>query len=417
MSIQPDDSKRRISQLRHLQAWETHRARLIGGWHPALRLWEAKHAVGLHLWQDFQCAREIRTRLWELRVSRPDSAAVNDAVLPAIKTLANAQHDFELVAGLYLGVKKALAAAYRDYVADTHPTWDAPSIDILTRAAASKETQIEWAEAYIAQVATSDEEKHTVERWEAYARELIAAAGGVTGDGERAGELPALPPGYGCLLPFGAAKRDERFEVQLQGFDRPPIEDDEAHTLWQFVSYTMEMQAAETLASVLWEVDGMEWDFYYDVARHCYDECRHSQMGEERVRELGHELHEFPQFTGNFAWRQLYDPMRRYCMLTYIIEQDSFALKHETYKNYVKIGDTNSAEAIRYDIIDETMHVRWGQKWVGELIKHQGEDKTLDEVIGECRQAVLDNSLAPAQRAAAEMGCQVSAPPRPPCTP
>ena len=401
MSNQPDDSKLRINQLRHLQAWETHTARMIGGWQPAIRLWEAKHLVGLHLWQDFQAAREIRTRLWELRVSRPDSSAVNEAVLPAIKLLANAQHDFELVAGLYLGVKRALAAAYREYVAKTHPTWDAPSIDILTRAAATKETQIEWAEAYLEQVATSKEEKRIVERWEAFAGEVISAAGGVTGGGERADELPVPPPGYGCLLPFGEAKRDDRFEVQLGGFERPPIEDEEAHKLWQFVNYTMEMQAAETLASVLWEVEGMEWDFYYDVARHCYDECRHSKMGEERVRELGHEIFEFPQFTGNYAWRQLYDPMRRYCMLTYIIEQDSFALKHETYKNYVRSGDAKSAEAIMYDIIDETMHVRWGQKWVGELIEHQGEGKALEEVIAECRQAVLDNSLSPAQRSSA----------------
>jgi uncharacterized ferritin-like protein (DUF455 family) len=185
----------------------------------------------------------------------------------------------------------------------------------------------------------------------------------------------------------------------MQGYDRPPTEDVEAHTLWQFVSYTMEMQAAETLATVLWEVEGMEWDFYYDVARHGYDECRHSKMGEERVRELGHEIHEFPQFIGNYAWRQLYDPMRRYGILTYIIEQDSFALKHETYKDYIRHEDAVSAEAIMYDIIDETMHVRWGQKWVPELMKFQGETKNLDEVIGECRQAVLDNSLAPAQRA------------------
>jgi hypothetical protein len=38
---------------------------------------------------------------------------------------------------------------------------------------------------------------------------------------------------------------------------------------------------------------------------------------------------------------------------------------------------------------------------VPELIKHQGESKDLDSVIAECRQAVLDNSLAPAQRSSA----------------
>lgn len=137
------DSKKRITRLKHLQAWETHTARLLGGWLPAIRLWEAKHEVGLHLWQDLETSREIRTRLWELRVNRPDSSAVTDAVLPAIRILARAQHDFELIAGIYLGVKQALATAYRAYLAETHTTWDAPSIDVLTRAASRKESQIE----------------------------------------------------------------------------------------------------------------------------------------------------------------------------------------------------------------------------------------------------------------------------------
>jgi len=396
------DSKSRIAKLRHLQAWETHAARLLGGWLPGIRLWEAKHEIGLHIWQDLQTARDLRTRLWELRVGRPDNGEVNDSVLPAIHLLARAQHDFEAVAGVYLGVKQALAQAYRAYLDDTHPTWDAPSVDIIRRAAATKESQVEWAEAYLARVAPDGKPRHLTNRWAGYASDLITAAGGVTGDNDSSPEPPPPPPGYGCLLPFGECKRDDRFQVQLHGYERPPMEDVEAHTLWQFVSYTMEMQAAETLATVLWEVEDMDWEFYFDIARHCYDECRHARMGEERVRELGHELHEFPQFIGNYAWRQLYDPMRRYGILTYIIEQDSFALKHETYKDYVRHGDSTSAEAVLYDIIDETMHVRWGQKWVPELMKFQNETKDLPTIIDECRQAVLENSLAPAQRSSAQ---------------
>jgi hypothetical protein len=399
--MNPPDSKQRITQLKHLQSWETHTARLLGGWLPGIQLWEAKHEIGLHLWQDLQSARDLRTRLWELRVNRPDSTAVTDSVLPAIKILASAQHDFEAIAGIYLGVKQALARAYRSYLEQTHATWDAPSIDIITRISAQKESQIEWAEAYLKQVAPTDSDQHLVQRWTSFTRELISSAGGVIGQ-KLPIKLSSPPPGYSSLLPFGEAKRDSRFKVQLHGFERPPINDEKAHTLWQFVSYTMEMQAAETLGSVLWEVEDMDWEFYYDIARHCYDECRHCKMGEERVRELGHKIHEFPQFVGNYAWRQLYDPMRRYTILTHIIEQDAFALKHETYKNYVQLNDHASAEAILYDIIDETMHVRWGTKWVPHLMAHQNEALPLNDIIDECRQAVLENSLAPAQRTSAK---------------
>ena len=395
-----DDSKQRIARLRHLQAWETQLARLLGGWLPGIRSWEAKHEAGLWLWKNLQSAKDLRTRLWELRVARPDSGGVEEAVIPAIHLIARAQHDHELLAGVH-AANEALAAAYESYLGETHPTWDAPSLDVVYRALGNKRTQLAWRKSWQAEWLTDSSARHEADRWAGYTREVITAAGGVTGDAEKAVELPPPPPGYRSLLPFGECRRDDRFTVSLHGMERPPTDDTAAHTLWQFVNYAQEMQAAETLASVLWEADGMDWDFYYDVARHCYDECRHSKMGEERVRELGHQLHDFPQFIGNYAWRQLYDPMRRYCMLTYIIEQDSFALKHETYKGYVKHGDSISAEAVLYDIIDETMHVRWGQRWVPELMKHQNESKDLDAVIAECRQAVLDNSLAPAQRASA----------------
>jgi len=104
----------------------------------------------------------------------------------------------------------------------------------------------------------------------------------------------------------------------------PKDVDRDAKVLFQFFNYTQEMQAAETLGSTLWEADGMEWEFSYEVARHCYDEVRHSALGEARLAQLGHHVSDFPNYTTNYAWRQFYDPLRRYCVLTHVIEADSF---------------------------------------------------------------------------------------------
>lgn len=390
------DSKKMIERLQVLQAAETWCARLLAGWLPGIANWEAKHEAGLQLWQNLQTARDLRGRLWELRVPRPDRFEQSNILETVIRRLASAQHDFEFIAGLHLGFKRALVRAYRDYEQHTHATWDAPSIPVVRAARVHAEAQIAWAEKFLQQEAREPEQQRLVARWREFAEELVNASGLF---GTTATPLPELPPAYACLLPIANARRDARFKTQLQGFERPSTTDVEAHTQWQFLNYTMEMQAAETLGSVLWETDGMEWEFYFDAGRHCYDECRHCRMGEERLNELGHRLHDFPQFIGNYAWRQLYDPMRRYGMLTWIIEQDAFALKHETYKDYVARGDARSAEAVLYDIIDETLHVRWGTKWLPELLKARGEAKTVDEVVAECRQAVIENSLAPAQRA------------------
>lgn len=396
MTSEPTSAKVLSARLKILQAAETWSARLLGGWMPGIANWEAKHQVGLHLWQDLEIARDLRTRLWELRVPKPDRFDQKQELEEVMRQIASAQGDHEAIAGIYLGLKRSLSSAYRSYLESAHATWDAPSISILERACAQHETQIEWAEAYLATEASSDSDQNTVARWSQHVCALLEGCGLLTN--QTPSELPDLPPAYSCLLPFPEAKRDRRFKVQLHGFERPDPEDHDAHAVWQFMNYAMEMQAAETLASVLWEANDMDWEFYYDVARHCYDECRHSKMGEERLNELGHQLSEFPQFVGNYAWRQLYDPLRRYGMLTYVIEQDSFALKHESYKNYIQQGDTRSAEAILYDIIDETMHVRWGVKWVPELIKAAGEEISVKELVSQCRQAVAENSLSPAQR-------------------
>jgi hypothetical protein len=398
MSSNPANSKELTNRLQLLQAAETWSARLLGGWMPGIANWEAKHRVGLHLWQDLQVARDLRIRLWELRIAKPDRFEQRDELEQIVRRLACAQHDTEAIGGVYLGLKRTLCDAYRVYLDQTHTTWDAPTLPILERAQAQHESQIEWAEAYLASETGSEEQHHGVTRWVQYARDLFAPFL----LGSEFGDPPDHPPAHSCLLPFSEARRDCRFKTQLGGFERADPEDHDAHAVWQFLNYAMEMQAAETLASVLWEATGMEWEFYYDVGRHCYDECRHSQMGEERLKELGHSLREFPQFVGNFAWRQLYDPLRRYAMLTYVIEQDSFALKHESYKKYVEQGDTRSAEAILYDIIDETMHVRWGVKWVPELINAQNEEFSVEEIVAQARQAVLENSLSPAQRSYGE---------------
>lgn len=124
-------------------------------------------------------------------------------------------------------------------------------------------------------------------------------------------------------------------------------------------------------------------------------------MGEMRLAELGHHISDFPHSVANFTWRQLMDPMRRYCTLTYVIEADSFAYKRETYREHVEHGDDESAQAVLFDIADETLHVRWGAKWVPELMKVEGYEGSVDELVAECRAHTTANSASPLQRAAA----------------
>lgn len=395
-----DALKSKIARLSRYQAFELHASRLLGGWLPGITKWEVKKQVAYHLWENMEHSRDIRTRLWELRVTNPDRR-VDLQLLEAIDALAVAQHDYELIAGVYLGLKTSLLRAYEQYIESTFEVYDHPSILVLTPIVARTKAQLEWASRVVRDMADSGEKHRQIQRWTSYAKAVIQAAGGVDGNGE-INKSPIPPPGYASLLPFSEAKRDGRFQISIGSPSAPEKDDRLAYLIWQFSNYVQEMQAAETLASLLWEVRDMAWDFYYDVARHCWDEVRHSELGETRLGQLGHHISDFPSAIGSYAWRQLFDPCIRYCALTYVIEAGSFKLKHDSYQQYIQDGDLESAHAIMYDIMDETMHVRFGQKWTQPLMKHYGYQLSLEELIEKCRVIVAKHSVAPAQREAAQ---------------
>ncbi|MDX2008460.1 MAG: DUF455 family protein [Meiothermus sp.] len=395
----PDHNIRLLSRFQRL---EIETARLLGGWLPGVVKWEAKRAVAGHLWEDAQHSKELRTRLWELRHPDPDRDADGSlaALSRAVRSLAAAQQDFEMVAAVYLVLKKQLAAAYRAYIRRTHQVQDAPSLPVLRRLALELEEQVRWAEGAVRELADTGDKTRGAQRWMQYAEDVLAAVGGVDGLGE-AGPAATVPPGYNLLLPFPEVKRDSRFRATIDGAPQPDPADTLATVLWQFNNYVQEMQAAETLGSTLWEADGMPWEFYYDVSRHCYDEERHSLLGETRLAELGHHPSDFQHMTGNYAWRQMVDPTRRYCILTEVIEAGSFAYKREAYQKHMADGDLASAQAFLFDIIDETMHVRWGGKWVPRLMEHAGINTPYQEFVQECREITARNSFNALQRAAA----------------
>lgn len=399
-------SKQIADRLKILQALEIASTRLLGGWLPGVERWEMKYTVCEHLWQDAQHSKELRTRLWELRVSDPDRN-LPDGVGQIVDSLSRAQVDYEFLAGLYLGLKPGMVSLYREIAGSTYEIYDAPTIPVVRRIVGELETQIAWAKQALPALSDSGEKGRRAARWLDYVKSTIACGGLLNGlgkaDGPPEGGFREELPGYGMSpLPFAEAKRDDRFEISFAGMPMPEAGDLAANTVFQFVNYAQEMQAAETLGSLLWEATGMDWEFYYDIARHCYDEARHSKLGETRLKQLGHHVTDFPHCVSNYAWRQLVDPLRRYCVLTYVIEADSFKYKHATYQRYLEVQDMESAEAVLYDITDETLHVRWGKKWVPKLIETAGYDRGLDVLVEECRDLLKRHSVNPVQRRSAE---------------
>ena len=159
----------------------------------------------------------------------------------------------------------------------------------------------------------------------------------------------------------------------------PPEEAYQEHTVEDFERYSTEMLAAETVALVRFLVKGMPWEFQYDIARHIYDEVRHCLMGYEWMR--GHAMDPFqsPQYLHVFKWRSQFPPVMQYCMLTMGNEVHAFPYRHRRVEAHQKSGDRLSEQFVRYDIADETQHVRFGNRWLPELIKLVGEKRPLKQ--------------------------------------
>lgn len=87
----PFRSQQNLEALKRLQALELRPSRALGGWLPGIVSCEPKHEIG----------------------RGPPSG-----IEALSRALASAQHDFEFVAGLYLGLMAALLTAYKRIVSE-----------------------------------------------------------------------------------------------------------------------------------------------------------------------------------------------------------------------------------------------------------------------------------------------------------
>jgi hypothetical protein len=194
--------------------------------------------------------------------------------------------------------------------------------------------------------------------------------------------MPAAPASRRPFEAPSEAARDERFINPGADTELMPDESDYGrHTVEEFERYSTEMLAAETVALVLHALPRMPWGFQYDSARHLYDEVRHCLMGFEWMRR--HSLDPFtsPQYLHIFKWRAQFDPVMQYCLLTMGNEVHAFPYRHRRVEEHQKSGDALSEQFVRYDIADETQHVRFGKRWLPEMLKHTGETRPLDDYV------------------------------------
>jgi len=375
-AIDIDANRRLLNNYRYVE----HESMLqVAGWLPRTATFELKCEMGRSLWEYSQHVNALYLRLREIQ-SPAFQKPADAALVKLVTEMLHAPDEFAFACGLYRVVLPSLIASLESHEATTFPNSDQPSVHVITHALIDLRAQIQRVEPILVAAEESGKFTAATRAWDRHLRQLLAACGGISGLAKR---RPAPNGAPACRVAFVApreAARDERFTNLFADPSAMPDESQyAAHTIEEFERYSTEMLAAETVALVLFSVRGMPWEFEYDTARHLYDEVRHCLMGYEWMR--AHEMDPFqsPQYLHIYKWRSQFPPLMQYCMLTMGNEVHAFPYRHRRVEAHEKSGDKLSEQFVRYDIADETQHVRFGNRWLPELIKHLGEKRSLKQ--------------------------------------
>lgn len=386
--------RHRGKTLRHLAACYTELFRLIGGWLPGLDDWEGRRVIGSYIFRDARRVQELRVRCRELGAAPSEiHESVSAPGMKMIEALSNFANADEAIGAAFLRGKGKILDLLKDFLNPELDLFDAPSLPVLENLCGEIERQIEWVRSRPFAAASGETRPEVLEDFERalaglceeLMRELPAASLSV-GSGRKMGNLPLLQ----STLPKGFRPLENGM---AGGQDSYP-----QRALYHAHNFLQEIQAGDTCASLLFEAPDMPWEFYFDVSRHLWDEMRHCEFGERKLKQLGVDFRSVGLSNTAYVLRQTLSPVDRYAALA-TQEADAFPGKHQGLQDALAHRDDLSATAWSYDIADETQHVRYGQKWLPVLIAQSGEARDVEQLKADAenwRREVLAAGYRPA---------------------
>lgn len=284
--------------------------------------------------------------------------------------LLESRDDDEFAAGLYGVALPAYRDALQRYLDETNPLVDHPTVRLIRQVLLDLDAQLEFGSALLdVPPSPLPSPPRGGGVWASHLRAYLAAAGGVDGTlPERPSyELPP-PRSTGEFEPARAFARDERFSTtvpKLSPFGEAETREALLTKMWV---RAQEMTAAELCASVLFEWEGLPYDGCLDLARHCWDEVRHSLFGQAALEGEGIALESLPNWVGYAGHTMPFPPQKRYAHLA--IATEASMMKHPGGKRgeWEWVRDKAQHALMTtfqdFDWADEVNHVRYGRKWL-----------------------------------------------------
>jgi hypothetical protein len=198
--------------IRHYRYTVERMMRVMGGWLALTPEISAKLLMGRHVWDNAQHADALGRRLPELRAHAQESAPSNEAMvafMDALESPETPERTVERLVGLYRVLKPHLLAAYERHLHDANAVYEPPTRRLLARCAEDERRHIAAGERVLAHVTPTAESRQRAAAWQTRLEALLAAAGGVTGEG-----LP--PTAARPSSPEGEAEAEEFIRLETR---------------------------------------------------------------------------------------------------------------------------------------------------------------------------------------------------------
>jgi uncharacterized ferritin-like protein (DUF455 family) len=385
---------------------------------------ELKYLLCQHVWESAGHARFLRERGRELSgfgngESVRDSLrrVFDEAVMPADGEVA--------LAGFYGVFKPALLAAYRHYLAATHHLADWPSRKLVEEFIADEERHAREITPYLR--ASTD-----ATAWCAHLAIAVAGLGGWLGQTaaitppadfvwEHTRRRFAHPPTCNrgkyptCSSVFS---QDPAETPIVRRWLEDPKTDARLIRLMVYVWLMMEMDAVDYLATVFYDTPIAPFDLHHDLARHLWDESRHSQFGYRQLPKLGVDLMTLEHSLDLYNILVQMPPHERYAMMTMEFEAGSFPTKAHVMDRVRELNDFEADTLLAFDRNDEQNHVRFGHHWLPQIMALFGETRPVEQFVAATQEKFrrlaaiyggqTPHSLPPERRLTGNRLCQLA---------
>src|SRR5256712_6480973 len=189
-----EDSARLLKNYRYVVE---RTLRALGGWIALTPELSAKLLMGRHVWDLAQHCDAFGRRLPELRAHAQVSEPANPAIAAFMDALEEPEapdQTVERLVGVYGVLKPHLLATYRGHLARANPVYEPPTRRILAHCIEDEMKHIVAGQAILRHLVGTPAAKERAEAHQGRLEGLLAAAGGVGGDGVPSSPTMSIEP-------------------------------------------------------------------------------------------------------------------------------------------------------------------------------------------------------------------------------